>query len=380
MLLDKYLEGTASQAEQDLLLQYYLDCQESAGWDETELGSAYETEQAIWQRLQVGMDQKRVVPLYRRTWLQAAVAASVLLAVAMLFWWVEPVTPGTLQARTVVMPAFKPMPVQQATLTLSNGASKLLAGLADGIVATDGSFTIRKKGRLLVYAHATGVAAPGSLGYNMLALPSGSQYEVQLPDGSRVWLNATTAMRFPLHVTPGKHLVEIQGEAYFEVVKHPDRVFQVQPVSADGARRGTLVEVLGTHFNVEAYGDEQSIRTTLLEGKVKITGGKGAEALLAPGEQAVTADRKPVSVARVDVGRVVAWQQGLFDFKGANTRQVVQQLARWYGLSISYGRMDEALRFSGKISRRMSLADVLEILKQSGLHCTVESNTIIVGK
>lgn len=379
-LIERYLAGTATREEQDLLERYYEKCQQDAVWDDARMGDPGEAGQTIWQGLQQKIEQRQTVPLYRKTWVRVAIAASVIAAIAMVFW-----KPGSenlvmRQALQNATPTFKPIIPKQALLTLSDGSVQVLVDSTDGIIAQDGAYAIRQKGRNLSYTRTTATPVAGAQAYNMLALPAGTQYQVQLPDGSRVWLNAATALRFPLHFAPDKRLVEVQGEAYFEVAKDAARVFQVQPVNTDGSVRGTRVEVLGTHFNVEAYGDEPSIRTTLLEGKVKITGGRGADALLAPGEQAVTSGNKPLTVSRVDVERVVAWQQGLFDFKGADTRQVVQQLARWYGLQISYGHVDEALRFSGKISRRMALPDVLEILEQSGLHCTVNGKNISVGK
>lgn len=362
-----------------MLRRYYDKCQEGAGWNDVELGSAANMEQAIWQRVQKRIQQGRVVPLYRSTWFRVVVAASILAAVSAIYWPTHSTHQLHRQPQVASMPAFKPVRVQQPSLLLSGGRVQQLSGVADGVLATDGDYVIHKKGSLLIYHHLPkpGVAAPEA--YHTLALPAGSQYAVQLPDGSRVWLNAASAIRFPLHFAPENRRVALQGEAYFEVAKDPVRKFQVQPVDVDGRNRGAMVEVLGTHFNVEAYGDEQAVRTTLLEGKVKLRQDSGMGTILAPGQQAVASGNKPLVVRRVEVARVVAWQQGLFDFKGADTRQVVRQLARWYGLEVRYGRLDENLRFSGKISRRLALADVLEILGQSGLRCTVEGQTIRVG-
>lgn len=377
ILLNKFLEGTASAAEEDLLLRYYEACGQQSSWDEPALGSPEAMEQAIWQKLHQQLSATPVIPLYRRGWIQAIVAASVVLAVALAGWW--PPAPAPQVSPTPAPTVFKPVAVRVASLVLSDGRVQSLTDNANGVLAEDGAYAIRQKGHLLVYSRQFGKKPDAAAAYHVLSLPAGSQYAVQLPDGSKVWLNATSVLRFPLYFSPAERRVELQGEAYFEVAKDPHRPFVVQPVGADGRRRGAVVEVLGTHFNVEAYGDEPLMRTTLLEGKVRLHPGTGGSAVLAPGQQALALGNKPLTIATVDVERVVAWQRGLFDFKGAGTRQVLHQLARWYGLEVHYGRINDALRFSGKISRRMALADVLEILEQSGLRCTLQNKVIRVG-
>jgi ferric-dicitrate binding protein FerR (iron transport regulator) len=203
-----------------------------------------------------------------------------------------------------------------------------------------------------------------------------------LSDGSKVTLNAATSLRFPASFSATERRVEVDGEAYFEVAKDNQRPFRVVVATPGSKAQGTLVEVLGTHFNVNAYGDESQMCTTLLEGSVKVHNRADSQNVLAiaqelrPGQQARVGGSKAIEVSKVDVSEVVAWQQDLFHFAGADSREIMRQLARWYDLDIAYKGQFGEKRFTGKISRLMALQDVLEILEQGGLRFEVQGRKI----
>jgi ferric-dicitrate binding protein FerR (iron transport regulator) len=194
---------------------------------------------------------------------------------------------------------------------------------------------------------------------------------VTLPDGSRVWLNAATALRFPTAFTGKDRTVELTGEAYFEIAPLKDQPFRVKVGEM-------TVDVLGTHFNVMAYDDEESFHTTLLTGAVRVEGGKTAR-LLKPGEEArLSLDTKDLLVAEADTDQVVAWKNGLFQFEGATLKEVMRQVARWYDVDVHYAGTIEK-HFSGFIARKAPLADVLHLLERTGkTSFTLEGRTVTV--
>jgi ferric-dicitrate binding protein FerR (iron transport regulator) len=194
---------------------------------------------------------------------------------------------------------------------------------------------------------------------------------VILPDGSRVWLNAASTLRFPTAFTGNEREVALTGEAYFEVAKDNSRPFRVMAGNMQ-------VNVLGTQFNINAYPEESAIRTSLLEGSVRITNGN-VSGLLKPGQQAVL-DREEgnIKIKDVDMSGIVAWKNGLFQFEGADIITIMREISRWYDVEVVYAGKVPVRRFEGKISRNVQLSDVLEILELSNVKFTLEGRKIIV--
>jgi ferric-dicitrate binding protein FerR (iron transport regulator) len=198
-----------------------------------------------------------------------------------------------------------------------------------------------------------------------------------LADGTKVWLNAASSVRFPVAFTGKERKVEITGEAYFEVAKDKTKPFRVKANSSE-------IEVLGTHFNVNAYDDEASIKTTLLEGKVKISvpvsGRKSSYKSLFPGEQAeISKDGKIKVKGHADTEEAVAWMNGHFQFKSADIKTVLRQIARWYDVEIEYrGNID--LHFTGQLTRNENVSKVLNELMLTGeVHFKIDGRKIIVS-
>ena len=207
------------------------------------------------------------------------------------------------------------------------------------------------------------------VGYNVLATPSGGQYKVVLPDGSKVWLNDLSSLRYPTAFSGGQRLVTLTGEAYLEVAKDQLHPFRVQVGN-------TAVTVLGTHFNINAYPDENGITTTLLEGMVSVAN-NGKTVLIKPGQAAISGQGVSL-VDHADTSAVTAWKDGYFEFSDADIRAVMRQLSRWYGIDVRFeGKAPEQL-VSGRISRNNMAGDVLSFLEASGYHFKIEGKTITV--
>lgn len=257
----------------------------------------------------------------------------------------------------------------QAMLTLADGRKIILDSAANGLLAQQGNTSVVKlDGGQLLYKVA-GNAAPETL-FNTMTTPKGGQYKLLLPDGTAVWLNAASSITYPAAFSGDRRLVTITGEAYFEVTKDAAKPFLVRT----GA---TEVEVLGTHFNINSYNDEPAIATTLLEGSVRVTDGLH-QSMLKPGQQARVQQQSIRVVNDVDVGQVVAWKNGFFQFDRADIRTVMRQLSRWYDVDVVYEGELPRDRFGGRLPREARLSEVLRALEQTQVHFRIEGKKIIV--
>lgn len=267
----------------------------------------------------------------------------------------------------------------KAVLTLANGTQIILDSASNGALTQQGNIKIIKldNGQLSYNSLNGSSALPkaGEVLYNTISTPRGGQYQVVLADGSKVWLNAASSLRFPTAFSGQERNVELTGEGYFEVAHNAAKPFKV---SVNGAE----VQVLGTHFNINAYNDEATIKTTLLEGSVKV--GKGsASKMIRPGEQAQIENygNPKIMVQAVDVDAAVAWKNGRFIFHGNDIQSVMRQLARWYDVSVSYQGNVTDEEFVGVInrSRYENISEILDMLEKtrtvsfaiSGHHVTV---------
>ncbi len=258
----------------------------------------------------------------------------------------------------------------KATLTLSNGSVISLDDVKNGKIAQQGNALVNKSANgQLVYK--TLEAKPGEIVFNTLTTPRGGQYNLILPDGSEVWLNAASSIKYPTAFVSNERKVEISGEAYFEIAHNAAKPFIVSV-------NGMEVKVLGTHFNINAYNDEATVKTSLLEGSVSLTKA-GTTVTLQPGQQAQLASGGNVKVINdVDMDEVVAWKNGSFSFNRADLQTVMRQIARWYDVDIRYeGKIPERL-FGGKIDRNSNASEVLKILEESKVHFSIEGKKIIV--
>lgn len=264
----------------------------------------------------------------------------------------------------------------KAVLTLADGSTIALDGAKNGLLTQQGNTKIvKKEGKLDYNFSKTGAS---KVMYNTISTPRGGQYQVELPDGSKVWLNAASSLRFPTAFTGNERRVEITGEVYFEVAKDPAKPFKVFITSASGKSEGAEIQVLGTHFDVMAYRDESMLETTLLEGSVKFIKDNDAS-MLKPGQQLqMTPKGQFKIVSGIDLEKVVAWKNGFFDFEGLNFEAIARKLSRWYNVEVVYNKKNDDL-FYAQIPRNTKLSDVLKALELTGkIKFEIEGSKIIV--
>ncbi|MHB1178988.1 MAG: FecR family protein [Daejeonella sp.] len=253
----------------------------------------------------------------------------------------------------------------KARLELADGSVVVLENVSNGSLQSQGGTQVVKQDGQLVYNAAKGNHSV-EISYNKISTPKGGQYQVILADGSKVWLNAGSSLRFPTAFTDKEREVELTGEAYFEVAKQtvPSGRSRVR-VPFKVKTYDVSVEVLGTHFNVMAYSNEKSINTTLLEGSVKVSQlATHQSQLLRPGQQAKV--KGSIQLLNVDTEEIVAWKNGFFQFNGADIKTVMGQIERWYDVEIDYEGKLPLKHFTGVISRNINVSKVLNMLELTG--------------
>jgi len=261
----------------------------------------------------------------------------------------------------------------KAVLELGDGSTVVLDSVKTAMVARQGSAAVVKNAvGGLRYAAAGGLVKEV---YNRLTTPRGGQYRLELQDGTKVWLNAGSSIRYPTAFTGAERRVEIRGEAYFQVAPNAQQPFRV---SVEGAVGGVQeIEVLGTEFNVNGYADEPDARTTLVNGGVRVVRGN-ENVVLKPSQQAVGSAAGLRMQETADLEQVVAWKSGAFGFEDADVPEILRQIARWYDVEVVYDGKMPGDRFTGRFSRNTSLAGVLKILNISGVRLEAENKTIVV--
>ena len=259
----------------------------------------------------------------------------------------------------------------KAILTLSNGSTIVLTGAKNGKLASQGGIVISKTADgQIKYAGSESNSSSKSLAYNTATTPRGGQYQFILSDGTKVWLNSASSIKYPVAFIGDERKVELTGEAYFEVAHNAKKPFRVMS-------NGQTVEVLGTHFNINAYSDENVIKTTLLEGSVKVST-PGGNSVIKPGEQTQLKNGNINVVGGVDLDEVVAWKNGFFHFEDDNIQEVMRELARWYDVDIRYEGQLPSRQFSGEISRNVNASQILDILSFKKIHYKIDGKTIII--
>lgn len=264
----------------------------------------------------------------------------------------------------------------KAVLTLADGSAVSLLDRPAGRLALDQGMEIKKTtGGEIVYIKGL-KAATGSGATNTITTPKGGQYQVTLPDGTRAWLNAASSLSYPLNFGALERRVKMTGEVYFEVAKAtlPGTVKRI-PFFVETASQ--QVQVLGTHFNINAYPDEPGIRTTLLEGSVKILPKGASPVLLRPGQLAVF--NKDIKVGNADIDRELAWRNGDFVFRGETLESALRQVSRWYDVEVECPAHLGAMRFNGMISRRQPLSVIVDMIQSTKLaKATIKERRLIV--
>lgn len=256
-----------------------------------------------------------------------------------------------------------------AILTLSNGTKLLLDSLHEGSIANQNGAHVMLKQGSVIY-ESSGRQHP-DLAYNTMSTPNGREFHLQLPDGSGVWLNASSSITYPVAFYGQVRTVSVKGEAYFEVAKDENHPFVVK------INDNASVEVLGTHFNINAYANEMAIKTTLTEGRVRVKSA-GYAGDLTPGEQASINTAGHLSVSKnINIAQALAWRNGLFAFDGRDAKAVLEDIARWYDLRVVY-EIDPQIQLKGKMQRNLSLSEALATLKDVGVNTRLEGQTLYI--
>jgi transmembrane sensor len=398
-ILIKFFMGGCSEEEEKLITlylamdidqEYITSCMRTAAQQTADVQlpewSAGRQEQA-WARFGQLQAQLPLLPVKTTPlWKRIAVAAALVCGVAVALLWTRPgdntkdsAAHAVVKVKTDYAPGSS-----KALLILSDGSRIDLNNKENGSLAVDGRTVIRKKdGDQLVYAGPTtgqkgwpagGAANNGkvaTVAMNTLIVPKGGQYEVVLPDGTRVWMNAASSLVFPVQFTGNKRTVTLKGEAYFEVAKNAKMPFTVQLDQMQ-------VEVLGTHFNIMAYADEPAVRTTLLEGSVKLSAG-GRQQLLKPGQEGVMNSTRGFIIKKANVEQAMAWKNGQFIFDNEDMGTISRRLSRWYDVSFTDLRKDQTLTYTGAVSKYKYVSEVLKMLELTGtIHYKIADGQVTV--
>ncbi len=377
LLIERYLNGTLSTEERSLLDQWY----NSPADDRVALLPDSKDEQEINERLQHRIfNTIHTRRMLFRKWQRLLVAASVLLMLisTAVYYYIQPAHPALTQKEAALLPASTDLAPggNRALLTLADGSTIILDSAANGTISSQGNVEVMKLDNGLV--SYTGQRAKKDTNkeivYNTISTPRGGQYQITLSDGTKVWLNAASSIRFPVAFTCTERSVAVTGEAYFEVAHNKHIPFKVLVNDNE-------IEVLGTHFNINAYDDEATVKTTLLEGKIKQTvNGGTAQKILLPGQQSeVDRDGKMIVKENADTEEAIAWMRGNFQFKSADLHSILRQVARWYDAEIEYnGNIN--LHFTGYLPRSENVTALFKNLSLTGeVHFRIEGRKIIVS-
>lgn len=378
ILIEKYATESISEQERLLLLQYMNDPAFSAAiaaiLEESYLSGEYNgTEPPERAARFEQLMQERLRPvrhINRRRYWAAAASILVLLATGLYVWNAN--KPKVITTATHTQNDIQPGK-NGAILTLADGSEVVLDSLKNGLVASQtGSQAVLTNGQL--HYNVNGQTT-GEIQYNTINTPKGRQFRLTLPDGTNVWLNAASSIRYPTLFPDKQRQVSITGEVYFEVAQNAGRPFKVTVNNKEE------VDVLGTHFNVNAYENEQQISTTLLQGSVKVNQTASpapVPVILKPGQQARLAQNKMTVISDVDTDKVMAWKNGAFNFDDLSLDEAMRLLERWYDIDVIYENGIPDIHFGGEIDRNVSLTELLKILGSTKLKFRIEENRKLV--
>ena len=332
-----------------------------------------------WDELLLKVNNKeKIIPFNNhKRWWYAVAAAVIIMGVFSLYKFNDQnkkiensIVVNPIPAKDIVPGSNK------AILQLADGSTIILDSSNNGNIASQGQTKIIKIDGQLAY-NADGSSK--EVLYNTISTPRGGQYQLILADGTKVWLNAASSLKFTTNFVGDKRRVALTGEAYFEVAKNAKMPFVVTIAGKEE------VEVLGTHFNINAYPDEPFVNTTLLEGKVKVVPAiihnKNAQpVILIPGEQARLAPTGSITnIKDADIEKVIAWKNNVFNFNNENIESIMRQISRWYDVEISFEGQIPDVKFSGEIGRSLSLKQVLSILDETRIKYKISGNKLIIG-
>lgn len=360
-LLERFHNGTATEAEKALLENWYLQYREE---DDAQysLNERLEDADMIWAQLQPEANSRPA----RKLWPRITVAASILVCFGLAFYYVQ-----KNHAEKSVTIAHNDIKAggNKAILTLADGRQISLSDAAIGHLTAQGGTSVTKTtSGQVIYRAQTGIASADKIAYNTINTPRGGQYQVILPDGTHVWLNAASSIRFPTAFNGKDREVSITGEAYFEVVHNPEMPFRVKS-------EHQVTEDIGTSFNINTYADEKAAVTTLIEGAIAVN-----KKLLKPGQAAVIENGGAIKLAAANTANVLAWKNGFFSFKQASVEDVMRQFARWYDVEVVYEAGIPQGSITGSVYRNANASQALQILSYLNIHYHITGKKIVITR
>ncbi|MBC7888255.1 MAG: FecR family protein [Ferruginibacter sp.] len=381
-LIQKYNSGQCTTEEKLLLEQWY----QLFDWNNKNIsipeGNMEDLKKEVWCAL-----QKNTIPASRKHHLPSSSEPA-----ALLKWW-HYGSAAAIITTILILGLFRSQPKKaiisanriektaEVNKVILPGTSKAQLLLANGSILSldsarsmqlkeeDGTRINKQAGKLI---YTDGTSGNGKVLFNTLSTPRGGEYQLGLPDGSKVWLNAASSIKFPTHFEGKQRTVFLHGEAYFEVAKIKGMPFQVK------LDNDMVVEVVGTHFNIMGYNDEREIKTTLEEGIVKVTN-QNKTVLLSPSQQAIIKrNYQGLTISDADVAKALAWKNGMIEFDGDDLPYIMRQLSRWYDVDISFTNDIPKGTYKGAIRRQSPLSNILEILKLAGVKFKIEEKKLTV--
>ena len=384
-LLKRYLDNTITTAEaeelfawlkndsfennlevEQIMAAYYQNSFTDSAIHATE--SSRENLNELLKKINTNQRKKPApVKTINRKWWMVAASIIILLGVGIYFNFFNDKQQAVELAKSLPIEVEAPKG-NKAIITLSDGRQVSIDSFTSGKIAIHNNMVITKNSNgEIVYS---GKENEEAIAYNTLYNPRGSKVQtITLADGTRVWLNAASSLRYPVAFSGKERTVELNGEGYFEVAPNAQKPFHVAVNDMD-------VEVLGTHFNINAYEDEKQIKTSLLEGSVKVNSGSKS-IMIKPGEQAALANSKNNADGDITINTligddVIAWKNGFFAFRHSDLNEILKQLSRWYDIDVDYKGNNKKQEFTGKIDRSLGLSDVLKILDRTGVRFKIE--------
>ncbi|MET3877158.1 FecR domain-containing protein [Chitinophaga sp. OAE865] len=377
-LLERYYNGSATAAEAEELFAALRTGSDEAEWTAmiSELHASATADPAydptVYEKQVNSILQQEHIPVksMRRMVIRYAAAAAITLFIgtAGYFAWKgqSRKMPVTIVSANDVKPGRS-----GAVLTLADGSEVVLDSLGNGIVTNQQGTRVTLNNGQLSYD----AAGSGTVSQNTMTTPRGRKFRLRLPDGTGVWLNAASVISYPTAFTGNNRTVTLTGEAYFEVAPNKNQPFIVQ------LSKGASVQVLGTHFNIHAYPDENNISTTLLGGAVKVNINRQSN-LLKPGQQLDINKKSGVITlnSQVDTLSIIAWKNDILSFQDKNLTAVINMIARWYDIEVVYETTPPDITFVGETGSDVNLSSVLNFLRESGIHFRLENKTLIIEK
>ncbi|RYY06811.1 MAG: FecR family protein [Sphingobacteriaceae bacterium] len=370
LMIANYVAGTATAEEIEFVEDYYKYLEQNSA-SELSNGELTQLQESTFNRINQQLNNLsepsiRTIKRYK----YASVAAIFILSVAIGYFWVND-REVSKKPKVAVHQIYDIAPgTNKAILTLGNGSKVFLDEKADRKLKELSDLTVKTQNGKLIYLCSGKLSNNQHISTNTITTPKGGQYQVVLPDGTQVWLNAASSLTYPELFSGSKRTVKLQGEGYFEVSQNKAMPFHVETTDQD-------VEVTGTHFNINSYWDDRFTKTTLLEGSVNISS-LGLNKVLVPGQQAsVYTNPALIKVKTVDTDEDIAWKNGLFQFNNTSLKNILNQLERWYNVKVNYSDLPFK-RYNGMISRSANLSEVLEMLELTGnIKFKIEANNVL---